>query len=82
MAHEYELQPNEFHLFDVDEYIALVIDFMERLRPELTVERFVSESPKPLLIAPDWGMKNYEVTNRLRQTMIRQQRYQGRCYQS
>lgn len=79
MAHEYELQPDGFHLFDVDEYIALVIDFMERLRPDITVERFVSESPKSLLIAPDWGMKNHEVTNRLRQVMRREQRYQGRC---
>ena len=40
MAHEYELHPEEFHLYDVDEYIDLVIDYVEHLRPDLVLERF------------------------------------------
>ena len=46
-----------FHLFDVEEYIGLVVDYIEHLRPDLVLERFVSQSPKELLIAPDWGLK-------------------------
>lgn len=58
MAREFECRPEDFHLFSVDEYIDLVIDYVEHLRPDLILERFVSQSPKELLIAPDWGLKN------------------------
>ena len=55
MAREFECRPEDFHLFSVDEYIDLVIDYVEHLRPDLILERFVSQSPKELLIAPDWA---------------------------
>ena len=57
MAHEYELCPEDFHLYEVDEYIDLVIDYLERVRPDLVPGTFRSQSPKELLIAPDWGIK-------------------------
>ena len=69
MAHEYALHPEQFHLYTADEYIELVIDYIERLRSDLVLERFVSQSPKDLLIAPDWGLKNYEFTERLKRRM-------------
>ena len=62
MAAEYKSNPNDFHLYDVDEYIDLAIDFAERLSPHIAIERFVSQSPAELLIAPNWGIKNYEFT--------------------
>ena len=46
MASEYEKTPELFHLYSVDEYIDLVIDYIEHLRPDLVLERFVSQSPK------------------------------------
>lgn len=69
MAREFECRPEDFHLFSVDEYIDLVIDYVEHLRPDLILERFVSQSPKELLIAPDWGLKNYEFTARVQKRM-------------
>ena len=79
MAHEYETSPADFHLFhDVDEYIDLVIDYIQRLRPDLVLERFVSQSPRELLIAPDWGLKNYEFNHRLQKRMKELGAYQGK----
>lgn len=81
MAHEYEQNPSDFHLFnDVNEYIDLVIDYVEHLRPDLVVERFVSQSPRELLIAPDWGLKNYEFTARVQKRMKEKGAYQGKRY--
>ena len=59
MAAEYAANPADFHLFTSDEYIDLVIDFIERLRPDLVLERFVSQSPSSLLAIPGWGLKNH-----------------------
>lgn len=79
MAHEYETSPADFHLYhDVDEYIDLVIDYIQRLRPDLVLERFVSQSPRELLIAPDWGLKNYEFNHRLQKRMKELGAYQGK----
>lgn len=78
MAREYAEHPEAFHLYGVDEYIDLVIDYIERLRDSLYLERFVSQSPKELLIAPDWGLKNYEFTERLKRRMTERGARQGR----
>mgnify|MGYP000151680636 FL=1 len=63
LAEEYEREP--FHVFSVDEYISIIAEYIQNLRPGIALERFVSQSPKQMLIAPDWGLKNYEFTNRL-----------------
>ncbi|WP_278953094.1 TIGR01212 family radical SAM protein [Phocaeicola coprophilus] len=80
MAHEYALHPEEFHLFSADEYIELVIDYVEHLRPDLILERFVSQSPRELLIAPDWGLKNHEFTDRVKKRMKERDAWQGKAY--
>ena len=81
MAREYEQHPDDFHLFDLEEYIDLVIDYVEHLRPDIVLERFLSQSPKQLLIAPDWGLKNYEFNHRLQKRMKELGAYQGKKYE-
>lgn len=82
MAREYQQNPADFHLFtDVDEYIELVIDYVEHLRPDIVLERFVSQSPRELLIAPDWGLKNYEFTARVQKRMKERGAYQGKEFE-
>jgi radical SAM superfamily enzyme len=38
---------------------------MERLNPDFIIDRFISQSPENLLIAPTWGLKNHEFTAKL-----------------
>ena len=80
MAHEFEMQPEDFHLYSADEYIDLVIDYVELLRPDIVLERFVSQSPKELLIAPDWGLKNHEFTDKVKKRMRERDAWQGKKY--
>ena len=80
MAAEFEKNPENFHLYDVDEYIDLCIDFIERLSPSFVLERFVSQSPKELLIAPDWGLKNYEFTAKVNKRIKERNTWQGRLF--
>ncbi|MDR0427085.1 MAG: TIGR01212 family radical SAM protein [Dysgonamonadaceae bacterium] len=78
MAKQFEETPELFHLYTVDEYIELCIDFMERLNPEIIIERFVSQSPKELLIAPDWGLKNNEFAAKIEKRMKERQTFPGK----
>lgn len=80
MAKEFSDSPAEFHLYTADEYIELVVDFVEKLNPSITIERFVSQSPKELLIAPDWGLKNFEFTAKVLKRMKERGAYQGRTF--
>lgn len=82
MAAEYEKTPANFHLYTADEYIDLVIDYIEHLRPDIVLERFVSQSPKELLIAPDWGLKNYEFTDKVKKRMKERDAWQGKYYKN
>lgn len=76
LAAEYERQP--FNLYTADEYIDLCRRYTERLRPDMVLERFVSQSPKELLVAPKWGLKNYEFANRFVNYMKRMDSWQGK----
>lgn len=80
MARQYREDPSLFNLFDVNDYIDVCIDFAERLNPNFIIERFVSQSPKSLLIAPDWGLKNFEFTAKVLKRFEERNTWQGRLY--
>lgn len=80
MAKEFAQRPNDFQLFEVDEYIELVIDYLELLRPSIVLERFVSQAPKDLLIAPLWGLKNFEFVAKMEKRLAERNTWQGRLY--
>lgn len=80
MADEFDESPEDFHLFELDEYIEVVVDYLENLRPDIVVERFASQSPKELLIAPDWGLKNYELVEKIKRRMRERDTWQGKNY--
>ena len=58
LAQMYEQDPTSIRLFETPhEYAAVVSAFIKRARRDLCYYRFVSETPKSLLIAPAWGIK-------------------------
>lgn len=81
MEAEYATHPELFGLYHTaEEYCHLVCDVLERLTPGTAVERFTSSSPRELLIAPDWGLKNHEFTALVVKEMRRRGSTQGcRC---
>ncbi len=51
--------------WSAEEYISLCVKVVDRLRQDIAIERFVSQSPDSLLLSPRWGLKNYQFTNLL-----------------
>lgn len=82
MAEEFSLSPEFFHLFSLDEYIDICVDFAERLSPDFFIERFASQSPKELRIAPHWGIKNVELTHKIVKRFLERGSWQGKGYHS
>lgn len=80
MGEAYLKDPSNIKLYDVAEYIELVVDFLELLNSDIVVERFVSQSPSELLIAPQWGMKNFEFVAKVDKRLKERETWQGKKY--
>ena len=63
-----QLQAGEVEVirWTAEEYAQVCARVLQHLRPDIAVDRFVSQSPAELLIFPRWGLKNYQFANLLR----------------
>lgn len=55
----------EIRLFTQEEYLQLCKKAIEAIPPHIAIDRFTAQSPGDLLIAPKWGIKNYQFVHRL-----------------
>lgn len=81
MAKQYAEQPKLFHLFDEASYLSLCIDIIENMNPSIYLERFLSQVPPHLLIAPKWNrVKNFEFAHKLQNALKKRNTHQGIYY--
>jgi len=81
MAVQYKRNPENFNLFSSEEYIDFISDFIGYLRPDIIIERFISEAPHSLLIAPKWNkLKNFEVVDKIDKKLTEKNMWQGKFY--
>ena len=81
MAVQFKKTPEMFTFMELDEYIDLVVDFVELLKPEIIIERFFSESPDRMLIYPKYELKNFEVKYLVEKRLEERNAMQGRLSQ-
>ena len=83
MADEYLQHKEAFHLFELAEYIDFVIDFTERLNPNIVIERFAGEVPPRYLLSEPWLKLRYdEVLTRIEKRMEERDTWQGKSYKN
>ena len=83
MADEYLANPTDFHLFTLEYYIEFVIDFIERLNPNIVIERFAGEVPPRYLVSKPWLSLRYDQVLALIEKRLEERNtYQGRLYMS
>lgn len=81
MAVQHNRNPEKFNLFTSENYIDFITEFISYLNPNIIIERFVSEAPKDLLIAPKWGnLKNFEIVAKIDKKLIEKNIWQGKNY--
>jgi radical SAM protein (TIGR01212 family) len=78
---QYLQNPSQFKMFTVEEYIELVVDYLELLHPKIIVERFISQAPPEMLIAPKWGLKNFEFVAKVEKRLKELDTWQGRLFE-
>jgi radical SAM protein (TIGR01212 family) len=78
LAKRYQDEP--FPLFQADEYIELVADILERLDPEIVIQRLFGDAPDEILIAPRWGYNIPKLTHLMDLELKHRDTWQGKYY--
>ena len=79
MEKEYAECPEDFVRFSLEEYLDFFVDMLERLRPDLFIERFVGEVPPRFVNETPWGLiRNVELLRLLEQRLDSRDTWQGR----
>lgn len=79
MEREFAACPEDFVRFSLGEYLDFFVDFLERLRPDLYIERFAGEMPPRFVNDTPWGkIRNAELLRLLEQRLEQRDARQGR----
>ena len=81
MEREYARKPEDFLRFGMEEYLDFIIDILERLRPDLYIERIAGEVPPRFVNETPWGLvRNFELLRLLDLRMEERNAWQGRLW--
>lgn len=75
LAEQYLREP--FYTFGYDEYIDFLVDFIERLSPEIILQRLFATAPDNILLAPKWGKTRQQIIRDIEERFIKRNAFQG-----
>lgn len=82
LEHIYTQEPQIFHFFTLEEYIDFIISFLERLSPQISLERFAGEAPPRFQAGPTFGnIRTDRILQMIEKRLEEKNTWQGRLYQ-
>ncbi len=72
----------ELRCLDMEEYVGLVVDFLELLRPEIVIQRLTGDPVRDELVAPAWAKEKGKVLRIIQEGLEKRNTYQGRLYRA
>ena len=81
IAVEHETSPRDFYHFSATEYISFLADFIERLNPEISIERFANEVPPRYLSVREWeGTRHQDIIDGVCRLLQERHSWQGKLF--
>ena len=78
METEYNDHPERFHPLSADEYVRFLCDFLERMSPEIVIERFSAEVPPRYLAVSQWNLLRHDaLVRKIEEELERKDSWQG-----
>ncbi|HLN30793.1 MAG TPA: TIGR01212 family radical SAM protein [Gemmataceae bacterium] len=71
-------QAGEVRMFNRDEYVAIVCDFLERLPPSMVIDRLSGDAPPDYLVAPQWCLDKPALLRAIHEELERRDSWQGK----
>lgn len=75
-------QNGEYKALDIDDYIETLIDIMTHLRPDIIIHRISGDSPKDILVAPNWNKHKMWILHGFEKRFRARDLWQGKFYES
>lgn len=66
-----------FHTFEYEEYLDFLVNFIERLSPDIVLQRLFATAPDEILIAPQWGRTRQQIILDIEERFIKRDAFQG-----
>lgn len=73
-------EKNPFPIYELDDYVSLVIRCIEELREDIVIHRLTGDGPRDLLIAPRWTLQKRKVLNKITRRMKETDNRQGKRF--
>ena len=71
-------EKKQFHILSKEEYVDIVCNQLELLRPEIVINRITGDPKVDDLIAPNWLIKKFGVLNEIDKELVKRDSYQGK----
>ncbi|MDR2346863.1 MAG: TIGR01212 family radical SAM protein [Planctomycetaceae bacterium] len=71
---------NNLTLPTINEYAEMTVDFLERIPPDIIIERIASEASEDFIIAPEWSKIKHAARNTINKLFLLRKSYQGKYY--
>lgn len=71
-----------FNTFEYEEYLDFIVTFIERLSPEIVLQRLFATAPDSILIAPLWGKSRHAILQDIMKRLESRDTYQGKRQQA
>ena len=78
LAELYNEKP--FPVFSYEEYLDFVVDFVEKLSPEIVLQRLFATAPDEILVAPRWDRSRHEILRDIDRRLIERDAAQGKRF--
>lgn len=82
MAEDFQQNPIAFSDFQLEEYLILMKNFIERLDPGIVIERIAGETIPEYNLRPSWGIRYDQVLRRFEQILEDYDSWQGKEYRN
>jgi len=67
----------EFQVFEMEDYVKLLVDSLERLPKDMVIHRVTGDGGRDSLVAPLWSLKKFEVLNAIDEEFVERSSSQG-----
>ncbi len=75
-----QVESGEAELISLDDYVSVIVDFLELLPPSMIVERISGDAPPDYLVGPEWCLDKPNVLRQIEAELERRDSFQGRCF--
>jgi len=69
----------EFSLMTMEEYVDMVILFLENTTPDVVILRLTGEAPAKLTVAPEWSLHKMHIISTIRKELAERNTWQGKA---